>query len=61
MLPSLPLGARKVGSGDLPVGELAKSGGFGLSGFGDIELGNPWTWAAAAVVAVAVYSWWKSR
>lgn len=55
-LMALPAGARKVGSGALPVGELARARGTGL-GLGDFDLASPWTWVAVTVVAVAVWTW----
>lgn len=62
-LMALPSGARKVGSGALPVGELARGRGTGLGDldFAGIDLASPWTWAAVTVIAVAVWTWWKSR
>ncbi len=47
----LPIGARKVGSGDLPQGRIATAGG--LSAMGDAGV------ARVGVIAVAAYLAWR--
>lgn len=50
----VPADAKKIGSGDMPIGRVATIGGS--ISLGDIDMSSPMTWIVAAALA---YVAWK--